>query len=128
MSLLILTQYTDSHTSSFFSMPIWLTWSWSNAYCFSTSGTIMHLPFINTPSVTARSSLYDQYSFMSWCSWSFVAGQPDIILFFNCCRCPSWVVACCICDMDIHSRTSVMIHMASTLVSIPCIASSLFSL
>ena len=104
-----------------FFMPMWLTWSWSSACCFSTSGTIKCLPFMTTPSTTARSYLYDQYGFMSWCSWSFVAGQPDIILFFNCCRCLSCVNACCICDMDIHSGTSVMTHVASTLMSIPCI-------
>ena len=82
--------YIDSCTSSFvFSMPMWLTWSWSSACCFSTLGIIMYLPFITIPSMTARSSLYDQYGLMSRCSWSFVAGQPDIILFFNHCRCPS---------------------------------------
>ena len=84
MSLLILTQYIDSHASSFaFLMPMWLTWSWCSACCFSTSGIIMCLPFMTITSMTARSSLYDQYGLMSRCSWSFVVGQPDIILFLT---------------------------------------------
>ena len=57
MSLLILTQFTDSCSSLVFSLPIWLTWSWSSACYFRSSGIIMHLPFMTMPSMTARSSL-----------------------------------------------------------------------
>ena len=39
----------------------------------------MCLPFMMTPSITALSSLNDQYGLMSWCSWSLLSGQPAII-------------------------------------------------
>ena len=40
-------------------------WSWSSACGFDTSGITMCLPFIMMPSITAMSSLNDQYALMS---------------------------------------------------------------
>ena len=43
----------------------------------------MCLSFITIPSVTTRSSLYDQYGFMSRCSWSLVSSQHKLYYFLT---------------------------------------------
>ena len=88
----------------------------------------MHLPCMMTPSITAMSSLNDQYGLMSWCNCSLLSGHPTIIKHFNCCKSLSCAGACYICWIDMHSGTSVDVCIASTQTSIPLIASSLFSL
>ena len=93
----------DLHASSFvFSMPMWLMCSWSNTCGSSSSGMTMYLHFIMTPSITAMWSLNDQYTLMSWWRCSLLPGQPAMIYPFSHCRCPSCVVACCICWTDMH--------------------------
>ena len=47
---------------------------------------------------------------------------------FRCWRCSSSTIVCWICDMDIHSGMSVVLCMASTLMSMSWISSSLPSL
>ena len=65
---------------------------------------------------------------MSWCIWSLLSGHPTMMYPFNCCKCSSCVVVCCICWIDMYSGTFVDVYIASTLMSMPCIASFLFSI
>ena len=75
MSLIMLGQYIDSCTRSFvFSAPMWLMWSWSSTCAFSHSGMMIQLPFIMTPSISAKLSLDDQDTLMSWDIWSLLSG------------------------------------------------------
>ena len=85
----------------------------------------MHLPFMMIPSITAMSSLNDQYGAMSWCNWSLLSGHNAIIKHFNHDRCSSCAVTHCICWIDMHSGTLVDVYTASNLMSIPLITSSL---
>ena len=69
----------------------------------------MHLPLSIMPSITASSSLYDQYGCMSMHSSSLLSGQPEIIIPLGCCR---WLLsddACCISAIDTHSGISIMV-------------------
>ena len=50
---------------------------------FSISGTITCLLFIMIPSITAMSSLNDQYVFMSCWTWSLISGHPVMIYPVN---------------------------------------------
>ena len=97
-------------------------------HCFNASGVAKHLPFIMMPSITSMSSLNDQYALMSWCTCSLLSGQPAMINPISCCKCSSCVVACCICWTHMYSGTFIDACFASTLMSMSCIAASLFSL
>ena len=107
---------------------MWLTSSWSSTCGFSTSGMTMCLPFIMMPSITAMSSLNDQYALLSWCRWSLLSGKPAIIPTFSHCKCLSCAVACCIWWTNMHPGTFIDVCIASILMSMPHTASSLFSL
>ena len=109
-------------------MPIWFICSCSSVCCCNSSGMMMHLPFMMLLSITAMSSLKDQCGLISWWSWSLLSGNPAIIKDFNHCRCSSCIVAHCICWIDMQSGILVDICATSTIMSIPLIASSLFSL
>ena len=86
------------------------------------------LPINTILSITASSSLHDQYGFKSACSSSLVLGQPVIIKLLRHCKCSSCVDACCICDMDMHSGMSVVLCIASILMSISLIGCSMPSM
>ena len=126
ISALMLGQYTDSQASSFvFSMPMWFMWSCSKICCLRLVGMIICLPFSITPSFTASSSLYDQYSFRSACSSSLVLSHSAMIRFFSFWRWSSCMDACCISATDTHSSMSVELCMASTQTSMSFIGLSL---
>ena len=84
----------------------------------------MHLHLSIIPSVTASSSLYDQYCCTSACSSSLLSGQPVIIIPFSCCRWVSNDDAHCISTIDMHSGISIEVCMASTWMSLPLIGLS----
>ena len=84
----------------------------------------MCLPFTMMPSITALSSLNDQYALMSWCTCSLLSSQPAVINPLSCCKCSSCAVACCIYWTDMHSGTFVGNCIASTLTYMPHIAAS----
>ena len=107
-----------------FSIPMCLRWSWSNTCCCRSCGTVMCLPFITTL-YDCQVILIRSVSFMSMCSWSLVLSQPVIIIFFRHWRQSSCAVACWTCNMDMHSGISVVLCMASTLMSTSQISSSL---
>ena len=103
-------------------------WSWSSTCAFSLSGKMMCLPFIMTPSIAAKLSLNDQYALISLCIWSLLSGHPTVMYPFSYCKCSSCAVACHICWLDMHSGTFLDVCIGPTLTSMPCIASSLFSM
>ena len=103
---------------------MWFVWSWSNTCCLRLFGMIIWLPFNTIPSITASSSLYDQYGIRSACRSSLVLGHPVIIKPLRHCKWSSCVDACCICVMDMHSGMSVMLCMAPILTSISLIGLS----
>ena len=109
-------------------MPMWFICSCSSACCCNISEMMMQLPFMMMPSITVMSFLKDQYGLISWWSWSLLSSHPTIIKDFNHCRSSSHMVTCCICWIDMHSGTLANVCTASTITSIPLIASSLFSL
>ena len=109
----------------FFSIPTWLMWSWSSTCAFSTSGIIACLSFMMILSITAMPSLHDQYILMSSRTWSLISSHPVMMYPLSCCKCSSWLVTCCICVIDLHSGMFIDV---STLTSMPCISSSLFSI
>ena len=72
----MLTQYMDSCANSLvFSIPMWFRSSCLSALCCSAVGTIILLPFIAIPSITAILSLNDQNSCSSFCNLAFADGQ-----------------------------------------------------
>ena len=85
---------------------------------------MMHLPLSITPSITASSSLYDQYGCKSAHSSSLLSSQPEIIIHFSCCRWLSSDDAYCISAIDTHSGISVMVCITSTCTSMPFIGLS----
>ena len=84
----------------------------------------MHLPLSIMPSITASSSLYDQYGCKSVHSSSLLSGQPEIIIPFSCCRGLSSDDVCCISAIDTHSGMSVMVCIQFTHTSMPFIGLS----
>ena len=102
-------------------------WSWSSTCAFSTYSIITHPPFMIIPSVTAMSSLNDPYSVMSCCTWSLISSQPTMIYPLSHCKCSSCTVACCVCAIDMHSAMFIDACIVSTLMSMPYISPSLFS-
>ena len=124
ISSFILTQYLDSCARIFvFSIPMWLMWSWSSTCIFNTSGIITCLPFIMIPSITAMSSLNDQYILLYCCTWSLISGHPAMMYPSSHCKCWSCTVTCCICVIDMHSGMFIDICIVSTLTSMPHISS-----
>ena len=99
----------------------WYVCSWLSTCSLKLLGMIMHLPFSIMPSITASSSLYDQYGCKSAHSSSLLSGQPVIIIPFSCCRWLSHDNACCISAIDTHSGISIAVCMASTQMSMPFI-------
>ena len=105
----------------FFSMPMWFVCCWLSTCSFKLFGMMMYLPLSIMPSITASSSLYDQYGCKSACSSSLLSGQAVIIIPFSCCR---WLLsedAYCISATDTHSGISIEVCMASTWTSMPFI-------
>ena len=127
ISSFMLTQYIDSHARSFFSVPLWLMWSWSSTCVLSTSDIITHLSFIMMPSISAMSSLNEQYALMSCCTWSLIYGHPAMMYPLSHCKCSSYAVTCYIYAIDMYSGIFVDVCIASTLTSMPHISSYLFS-
>ena len=100
VSSFILTQYVNLHARSFvFSIAMWLMCSLSSPCVFSISGIITCLAFMMIPSITAMSSLNDQYVLMSHCTWSLISGNPVMMYPFSQCKCSSHTVTCCICGI-----------------------------
>ena len=97
ISVFIWIQQRDLHSSSLiFSIPVWLWYSCSSVCFCSSFDLIIHLPFLNMPSVTNRLSLKVRYGF-SCCGISFLlTGQPYTMKSFSCCRWSSWSVTYCI--------------------------------
>ena len=107
-----------------FSVAMWFVQSWSNTCCLRIFGMTICLPFSTIPSITASSSLYYQYAFMSACSLSLILGHPVIIKPLRHCKWSSCVDTCCICAMDMHCSMSITLCMASILMSISLIGLS----
>ena len=119
----------DSCTSnSVFSMPIWFICNCCSACCCNTSGMTMHLPFMMMPSVNCHVIFERPVWSYILVGWSLLSGHPAIIKDFNHCRCLSCMVAHCIHWINVQSGTYVDVCTVSTHMSIPLIASSLFSL
>ena len=85
---------------------------------------MMCLPLSIMLSITANSSLYDQYGCMSTCRSSLLSGQPVIIISFSCCRWEFSDNAHCISAIDMHFGISIAVCMASTHMSMPFIGLS----
>ena len=127
-SSFILTQYIDSCARSFgFSISILLVWSWSSASVFNISCIITCLPFIMIPSITAMSSLNDQYILISCGIWSLFSSHPTMMYPFSHCKWSSCAVGWYFCRIDMHSRMFVVFCIPSTFMSMLCISASLFS-
>ena len=105
-------------------MPMWFVWSCSSICCLRLFGMTICLPFSIMPSITASSSLYDQWGFRSTCSSSLVLGHPAIMQFFNHWMWLSCADACCISAMDTHAGMSVALGMVSTYISMSFIGLS----
>ena len=128
-SSFMLTQYIDSSARSFvFSIPMWLIGVVVVPIFFSISGMITHLAFIMNPTITAMSSLNNQYILMSCCTWYLTSSHPAMIYPLNHYKCSYCAGICCICAIDMHYVMFVDICIASTLTSMPHISSSLFSM
>ena len=67
-----------------FSMLIWIISSWSSAFLCSDADIIFLFPFIVIPSMTAISSLKDQYDCVSFCTSAFVDGLPCNMFVYLC--------------------------------------------
>ena len=79
------------------------------------------LPFIATPSITARSSLNVQYGQLS-CGTSYLfSGLSLMMNFFSSCTCISFCVTSWIPQMDIYAGKFVIMLTASVLsLMCPC--------
>ena len=99
---------------SFFSIPIWFRWSWSNACSFlKISGIMTHLSFIIIPSITTMSSQNVHYVLISCDIWLLFSGQSMMMYPFSHCKWSSCMVAWCNCCIDIHSGMFAAVCMAN---------------
>ena len=111
----------------FFSIPMWFTWSWSSASFLKTSGITTCLTLIIILLITTLSSQNVQYVITSSGIWSLFSGHPLITYPFSHCKWLSCAVACCNCDIDIHSGMFVAVCMASKFTSMPGFSAPLLS-
>ena len=98
----------------------------NQACCCNAFGITIHLPFINTPSITAMTSLNVQYVLMSCGSWFLLSGDP-LWHSMRCWRCWSGDVASCSSCIVMHSGMLEVDCIALILICMPVISSSLFS-
>ena len=93
MSAYIPTHYTDLHANILlFSVPMWLMFSYFNAFCCNVSGILYISVWMITSSITAMSSLNIHYVLMSHSNWSLLTGHPCMMYSFSHWRCFSWYV------------------------------------
>ena len=79
------------------------------------------------PLITAMPSQNVQYALISCGIWSLFSGHPTMIYPISHCKWTSCAVARCICGTDMDLGMFVIVCIASTFMSIPCISASLFS-
>ena len=130
MSLLILTQYTDSCTSSL------VVFFDAHVINMELVQFLLLQTFRDNYAPTLHDyTFYDCQVIFVGPVWSYVNVKLMICVWPTCnynifwhWRCSSCALVCWICDKDIHSQMFVMLCTVSTLLSMSWIGSSLYSL
>ena len=101
MSAFMLIQDTDSLARScIFSIPMWLKCNWSSTSFCNVKGMITHLPFIDTPSLIARSCFTCQYPPKLGSKSSLFCGYPLIMCACSICSSASSLSAALMFSID----------------------------
>ena len=126
--LLIFIQYMDSCANRhvFFSVTVWLLWSWSKAWCQKEVGINMLLSFGTIPSIIARLSWNVQYGCMSCLTSVLVSGHPFMVHFVSTCMCSSFCAVSHISCVDMYSGMCVYVSMVFMVNFLMEISLSLF--